>query len=103
MRKELVPSLLAIVALVDLLEPAVIPTARCCPLTVAALLAVPVGLGLVLVGVDTLSPPVTTLPAVGSGGGGIGLGGGGGGGAGGLPLHIVKLSLLIWTWTCYSV
>ena len=67
MRKELVPSLLAVVALVDLLEPAVMPTARCCPLTVAPL---PVGLGLVLVGVDTLSPPVTTLPAVGSGGAG---------------------------------
>ena len=81
------PSLLAVVALVDLLEPAVIPTARCCPVTVVP--AVPVGLGLVLVGVDTLSPPVTTLTAVGSGGGGIGLGGGGGGGAGGLPLHIV--------------
>ena len=98
MRKELVPSLLAVVALVDLLEPAVIPTARCCPLTVAALLAVPVGLGLVLVlvGVDTLSPPVTTLPAVGSGGGGIGLGGGGGGGAGGLPLHIIVTSWISW-------
>ena len=91
MRKELVPSLLAVVALVDLLEPAVIPTARCCPVTVAPL---PVGLGLVLVGVDTLSPPVTTLPAVGSGGGGIGLGGGGGGGGDGLPLHIDKLFLL---------
>lgn len=93
MRKELVPSLLAVVALVDLLEPAVIPTARCCPLTVAALLA---GFGLVLVGVDTLSPPVTTLPAVGSGGGGIGLGGGGGGGAGGLPLHIIVTSWISW-------
>ena len=83
------PSLLAVVALVDLLEPAVMPTARCCPFTVVP--AVPVGLGLVLVlvGVDTLSPPVTTLPAVGSGGGGIGLAGGGGGGAGGLPPHIV--------------
>tara|TARA_B100000242_G_C42887762_1_gene411883 strand:- start:308 stop:592 length:285 start_codon:yes stop_codon:yes gene_type:complete len=86
-----VPSLLAVVALVDLLEPAVMPTARCCPVTVVPLLA---GFGLVLVGVDTLSPPVTTLPAVGSGGGGIGLGGGGGGGGDGLPLHIVKLFLL---------
>ncbi len=82
-RKELVPSLLAVVALVDLLEPAVMPVARCWPVTVALL---PVGLGLV----EVLSAPVTILPAVGSGGGGIGLGGGGGGGGDGLPLHITK-------------
>jgi len=84
-----VPSLLADVALVDLLAAAVKPVARCCPLTVAA-----VPTGLALVGVDTLLPPVTTLPAVGSGGGGIGLGAGGGGGGGGDPLHIVTYLLV---------